>query len=96
MCRYLPVRESDSAVSRRHMGNRTDTGFSRCQRGRGICGGGFRWVLFCSGGEQISIELCNQDPTSADTAATAQQVARQTNGVKEVRDELRMGPTGPQ
>jgi hyperosmotically inducible periplasmic protein len=33
---------------------------------------------------------------SAQTAATAQQVAEQTNGVKEVRNELTMGPTASQ
>jgi hyperosmotically inducible protein len=33
---------------------------------------------------------------SADAATTAQQVARQTSGVKEVRNELTMGPTASQ
>jgi len=33
---------------------------------------------------------------SADTAATAQQVAEQTDGVKEVRNELTTGPTASQ
>jgi hypothetical protein len=33
---------------------------------------------------------------SAHTAATAQRVAQQTNGVKEVRNELTMGPTASQ
>jgi osmotically-inducible protein OsmY len=33
---------------------------------------------------------------SADAAATAQQVAQQTNGVKEVRNELTMAPTASQ
>jgi hyperosmotically inducible protein len=34
--------------------------------------------------------------SSADTKATAQQVAQQTNGVKEVRNELTTGPTASQ
>jgi osmotically-inducible protein OsmY len=33
---------------------------------------------------------------SAQTVATAQRVAEQTNGVKEVRNELTMGPTASQ
>ncbi len=33
---------------------------------------------------------------SADAAATARQVAQQTNGVKDVRNELTMGPTASQ
>jgi hyperosmotically inducible protein len=34
--------------------------------------------------------------SSADTSATAQRVAQQTSGVKEVRNELTMGPTATQ
>lgn len=34
--------------------------------------------------------------SSADAASTAQQVAQQTSGVKEVRNDLTMGPTASQ